>query len=82
VKLLHIVSGNYCIVAPLGYGEWVLDFYGGKSWCNPISDFTPEFWESLWEVGCKVEIEASMSLSQYDLTLKKYMSKEEFELVD
>lgn len=92
MKILHILSGTYCLLAPLGSYDYVLDFDDATkdSWANEQREITSEFWDSLWDTPNHLEIAAhlvdnTVSIHSWEnsyLTLKNYMCKNEFELVD
>lgn len=48
-KILHIVSGNYCLLAPIGDNKWVMDFCPGRDWYNPIIVISKDMWEVFWD---------------------------------
>jgi hypothetical protein len=88
-KILHIVSGNYCILAPLDrtVNYFVLDFEGThRPWIDIQKSTDKKLWEWFWNNPGSLEL-ASYLCGEYEYETRsshfitEHMTKDEFELV-
>ncbi len=80
MKILHITTGQYFLLAPLGEGTYLLDTADTPGWSGVIFDISPGAWNALWLNKNITDIYLG-----YDIDPKnrvKQVSKIEFELVE
>lgn len=88
MKLLHILTGTYCriapeqpiIINPEKNSKWLVDItYYGEIWTCPTTNITVEFWDYLWD-NKKLSY---FWFSNYHIKFSEnIICKNEFELVD
>ena len=91
MKILHIPTANYCILAPISKKHdilYILDArkHNKEYWCGVIDNITLEEWNNLWESNripdIYVEDRYYSDASEYRTNNMTDINKNEFELVE
>jgi len=80
MKILHIPTAQYFILAPLSEKTYLLDTATTKGWMGVIADIDAGTWNSLWKDKRISDIYFGYDID--DTNRVKDVSKIEFELVE
>ena len=85
-KILHVVSGNYCLLAPIGYNVWIMDFCPDTGWNCPLFEISENIWEIFWnnvtiqQLHWRIK-ELYFSSIKSDKPIFTHIARSEFELI-
>jgi len=76
MRMLCILEGTFCTLAPIGSDEWLLDISGvDDHWGLPKTNVSRQFWDRIWSEG-RIK-------TFYDKKILTYkLDKTEFELME
>ena len=83
-RILHVISGNYCILAPLNEDRnyYVLDFeINNEGWAAIRKSIDKKLWDWFWTVPGSLELASHLCNKSCNIyNIMEHMTKDEFEL--